>query len=291
LRIGVKTLAVLVPLAAVAVVLAGCGGSSGPATPTIQKARQFRIADLEPAGPVAPGKPTTLSFRILEPSGAPMTRFRTGSGPHTGVHLIVVRKDLSVIIHRHPPMGAGGRFRQEVTFPSPGPYKLLLDVYPALGSSDGGFQQTNFQLTGIIRVSGTYKPQPLPAASATATVDGYRFRIEGHPSLRAIEPAFLKVAVTDPSGKPATFQPWYGALAHAIFFQKGTLNYFHTHVCSPGAGGCTSVLGTQKVTGSSSTPGLLTVGVLVPLPGTWKLFLQIQSHGKVVTAPFTLVVR
>jgi hypothetical protein len=31
--------------------------------------------------------------------------------------------------------------------------------------------------------------------------------------------------------------------------------------------------------------------VLVPLPGTWRLFLQFQANGKILTAPFTLRVR
>jgi hypothetical protein len=50
------------------------------------------------------------------------------------------------------------------------------------------------------------------------------------------------------------------------------------------------VLGGTKVTGTSSTPGKLTVGVLVPAPGTWRLFLQTKVNGQVVTAPFTLTV-
>ena len=55
--------------------------------------------------------------------------------------------------------------------------------------------------------------------------------------------------------------------------------------------GCTSVLGPVKVTGSSTTPGKLNVGVLVPAPGTWRLFLQLKPDGKVLTVPFTLQVR
>ncbi len=94
--------------------------------------------------------------------------------------------------------------------------------------------------------------------------------------------------VTDPHGRPASFAPWYGALAHAIFFRRGTLDYFHTHVCSPGATGCTSVLGPAKVTGTSTTPGKLNVGVLLPAPGKWRLFLQTKVGGRLVTAPFTL---
>ena len=97
--------------------------------------------------------------------------------------------------------------------------------------------------------------------------------------------------MTDPSGRPARFTPWFGALAHAIFFRAGSLDYFHTHVCAPGASGCTSVLGATKVTGSSTTPGKLTVGVLVPAPGRWRLFLQCRVNGRVITAPFTLTVK
>jgi hypothetical protein len=35
----------------------------------------------------------------------------------------------------------------------------------------------------------------------------------------------------------------------------------------------------------------LRVGVLVPLAGTWRLFLQCKVNGRVLTAPFTLDVR
>jgi hypothetical protein len=108
--------------------------------------------------------------------------------------------------------------------------------------------------------------------------------------LHAISPAFLTVTVTRPDGAPARFTPWFGALAHAIFFRAGSLDYFHTHVCSPGASGCTSTLGASKITGSSTAVGKLTVGVLVPVSGTWRLFLQCQVSGHVLTAPFTLQV-
>jgi hypothetical protein len=46
-----------------------------------------------------------------------------------------------------------------------------------------------------------------------------------------------------------------------------------------------------RVTGRSITPGKLTVGVLVPVAGTWRLFLQCKVDGHILTAPFTLRVR
>src|SRR5690349_23333919 len=83
-----------------AAVVAGCGSSGSPQI-TIGAARTFQLADWQPAT-FAAGKPAAVSFRIDQPSGAPLTEYRTGSGPHTGVHLIIVRDDLGVIVHRHP---------------------------------------------------------------------------------------------------------------------------------------------------------------------------------------------
>jgi hypothetical protein len=271
-----------------AVVLSGCGGggsSSGVQQGiTVQPGREYRLDQLRIVHPTV-GKPATLSFRILQPDGSTLTAYKTGAGPHTGVHLILVRRDLSTIVHRHPAIKADGTFSEPITFTSAGPYRIVVDAYPAHGT------QTNFQLFSSIKVGGTYTPQPLPALQRTQTVDGYRFALQSIPHLRAIDPVFLRFTVTSPAGKPAVFTPWYGALAHAIFFRQGSLDYFHTHVCAPGASACTSALGSTKITGTSLTPGKLTVGVLVPLSGTWRLFLQCRVDGHVITAPFTLVVR
>ena len=128
-------------------------------------------------------------------------------------------------------------------------------------------------------------------ARQSVEAGGYRFALHSRPRLHAIQAALLSFTVTRPNGAPAHFTPWFGALAHAIFFRAGTLDYFHTHVCAPGASGCTSTFGAAKVTGTSSTPGKLSVGVLVPVAGTWRLFLQCQVDGRVLTAPFTLHVR
>jgi hypothetical protein len=112
--------------------------------------------------------------------------------------------------------------------------------------------------------------------------------MQGHPNLHAIQAAFVHVDITDPQGRPVKFVPWFGALAHAIFFHQGSLDYFHTHVCAPSAANCSSVLGPTRITGRATAPGKLTLGVLLPVPGTWRLFLQMRVHDRVLTAPFTL---
>ncbi len=135
----------------------------------------------------------------------------------------------------------------------------------------------NFQLFATVQVRGTYRPRPIPPFNATEVVNGYHFQVQGTPHLHAIQASFLTLKVLDPQGHPATFTTWRGALAHAIFFREGTLDYFHTHVCSPGAIYCSSVLGATKVTGSSNAPGQLKVGVLLPESGTWRMFLMGKS--------------
>src|SRR5919202_889580 len=210
-------------LAASAVLLAaGCSSSSSrPAAPQIGAARTYHLAGFKPAGVVAAGKPVVVSFRIDQPSGAALVDYKRGGGPHTGIHLIIVREDLSVIIHRHPKVGPDGAVRQPIVFPKPGPYRVLVDAF-------------------------------------TVT-------LHGAGRLKAIDPIAVDATAVDAAGRPVKFVPWYGALAHAIFFRTGSLDYFHTHVCSPGASGCTSVLGSTRVVGKSSTPGRLDVGVLVPV--------------------------
>jgi hypothetical protein len=270
--------------------LAGCGSSSSGGTlsaPTVAPARVFTLSDFRPTDPIKPGHPTLVSFTVRLPSGKPLTTYKTGPGPHTGVHLIIVRNDLAYIIHQHPPVGPDGKLRQIVTFPAPGPYRVLVDIYPNI---PGG--QPNFQLFHNVTVTGAYHPRKLPGFRSEQVINGYHIVMHGHPQIHAIQAQFLHVTVTDPHGHPVTFTPWFGALAHAIFFHKGSLDYFHTHICAPNAPNCGTLPGVaaSRVTGTSSAPGKLTVGVLLPVPGVWRLFLQMKLGGKVITAPFTLPV-
>jgi hypothetical protein len=274
-------------VAAVAAVaaLTGCGSGSGSSVtaPKVAPAQTYSLGGFQPSGAISPGKPTMMTFAVRLPSGKTLTQYKTGSGPHTGVHLIIVRDDLSYIIHQHPPIPPSGVLHQSVTFPAPGPYRVLVDVYPDI---PGG--QPNFQLFRNVTVAGTYHPIKLPAFKAHQVIDGIHFDMQAHPAIHAIQAVFLHVKVTDAHGTPIRFAPWFGALAHAIFFQKGTLNYFHTHVCAPDAPNCGSLAGAPKISGTSTSPGKLTLGVLLPVSGTWRLFIQLKVHGHVITAPFTL---
>ena len=135
---------------ALSVLLAGCGSS--PGTLTVGAARTFKLAEFTP-GTLEAGRPQQLSFTIEQPSGAPLTSYRTGPGPHTGVHLIIVRSDLGAIVHKHPPIGADGRIAEEITLPTPGRYRVVIDAYPMLSGL-----LRNFQLFRWITVAGKAAP-------------------------------------------------------------------------------------------------------------------------------------
>jgi hypothetical protein len=265
--------------------VAGCSSSSRPSTPTIAAARTYSLSRFAPLRIARPG-PARLTFTVQQPSGAALVDYKRGAGPHTGIHLIVVRRDLGVIIHRHPSVAANGRVSETIDFPTPGPYRVLVDAYPGAKGAP-----RNFQLHTDLRVAGPYRAESLPPFTARQRVGGYTVTLHASKQLHPIEAATLSAEVTDPSGKPVVFHPWYGALAHAIFFRQGSLDYFHTHICGPSTPGCTSIFGGAKVTGRPAGPGKLNVGVLLPVAGTWRLFLQFRDRGRIVTTPFTLQVK
>ena len=278
--VAVRPAAIAVLLLAVS--LAGCGSSSPPKI-TIGAARVYKLVGFPVRA--SADRPTRVSFRIDSPSGETLTRYRTGNGPHTGVHVIAVRSDLGAIVHKHPKPSAGGQFTEALTFPTPGRYRVVIDAYPSNGTP------STFQLFKWVNVAGTPPRATIPPFRSSVTVEGFRFTLRKPAQLRSVQANFLTVQVARADGSAAAFTPWFGALAHAIFFRSRTLDYFHTHVCAPGASGCTAVLGGSRVTGAQTQPGVLRVGVLLPVGGTWRLFVQCQVDGRVLTAPFTLKVR
>ena len=45
------------------------------------------------------------------------------------------------------------------------------------------------------------------------------------------------------------------------------------------------------MTGTSAAPGKLTIGILLPTPGTWKLFLQAKPDGRLVTSSWDRTIK
>jgi hypothetical protein len=157
------TLAVALTLATM-IAAAGCGSSGSAITaPRIAPAKTYTLTGFQPAGPVLAGRPTTVSFTIREPSGQPLTNYRTCCEPHDGVDLIIVRSDDSHIQYDDSDIAADGKVTQPVSFPAPGTYRVVIDAYPQHTSPDAPI---NFQLFTHITVKGRYRARPLPPYNA-----------------------------------------------------------------------------------------------------------------------------
>ena len=104
-----RTLILAAATAAATAALGGCGSGANQAAPTIPAAKTYSLQGFQLGPKLRAGKPLEVSFAIAQPSGALLTAYKHGPGPHTGVHLILVRSDLGAIVHIHPPVGADGK--------------------------------------------------------------------------------------------------------------------------------------------------------------------------------------
>jgi hypothetical protein len=167
IRIIIRILSVHA-LAALTGLAAGCG-ASGSSSITIQAARTYRLARFGPTTGIKAGKPTLISFTIVQPDGKPLASYRHGAGPHNGVDLVIVRNDDSHLLYEDSDIHAGGRITQPVVFPVPGRYRVVIDAYP---QPNGPNSPYNFQLLETVTVAGTAQLRPPPPPMPSVTVEG-----------------------------------------------------------------------------------------------------------------------
>ena len=157
---------------------AGCGGSSKPSFPTVGAARTYKLTQFDPSSPAHVGEPVTVSFAIRQPDGTPLTTFKRGPGPHTGVHLILVRRDLarsSTATRRSTRRRRLGQGRVRACRPVPRRRRRL-----------PGRAGPAAELPALRHAACRGRLPPAAAAGVhdSATVDGYRFTLHGTPRLR-----------------------------------------------------------------------------------------------------------
>jgi hypothetical protein len=215
--------------------------------------------------PTAPAGPATeVGFRVLGPDGHPVTAFEVAH--EQDLHLVAVRRDLSGFQHVHPELGDDGEWRAVLAL-TPGAWRLFADFVP---SADGA----NRVLGADLSVPGEYTPEPLPAPSAVAEVDGYTVVLTGE--LVPGREAELTLSVSR-DGRPVTdLQPYLGSYGHLVVLRAGDLGYLHVHPADGPAG-------------AAPAPGPhIGMVTTAPTAGTYRVFLDFR-HGDVVhTAAFTL---
>jgi hypothetical protein len=230
----------------------GIGGYSyvaGAATPT--------------AGAAAP-----FTFHITGPSGKPVTRFQPYEGQLLEFYL--VRADLGDFRMLTASMRDDGTWTVSLPALAAGSYRTYV-TFAAPDSSVG--TPLSYSLSQPLTVAGAATSAALPAAVATATVDGYTLTLSGTPHHGT--DADLGVAVTR-NGKPVQqFDRILDGYAHLTAFRAGDAAFARA-------------LSTGRSAGGPSGAGALTARILFPESGTWRLFVQFETSGAEHTAAFTV---
>ncbi|HET6550537.1 MAG TPA: hypothetical protein VFG79_18880 [Solirubrobacter sp.] len=198
-------------------------------------------------------------FRIMGCDGEPIRDFEPEQGKL--LHLIVVRSDFTGYQHLHPVLGRDGTFSVDVDAARPGRYRAIADFVV-----DG----RKYVLGTDLRVPGTAIDEPLPAPALEASVDGYDVELQRPAVLEAGEEEQLTFRITREGRPVRDLEPYLGAYGHLVALHAPDLAYSHVHPA-----------------GEDRSAGVITFDAELDKPGTYRLFVQFQTGGRVHTVAFT----
>ncbi|MGW0232326.1 hypothetical protein ACWDWO_28780 [Actinopolymorpha singaporensis] len=213
------------------------------------------------------GRDGEFAFRIVDGRGRPVTAFDEVHDKR--LHLIVVRRDLSLFRHVHPTLGADGVWRIRLPFTAAGTYRAFADFTPT-----GGEATT----LGIdVPVAGKYEPRALPEVRSVARVDGYEVMLSGDP--QAGKSALLTLTIKHGGREVTDLQPYLGAYGHLVALRAGDLAYLHVHPDG------------EPGDGKTTAGPRVAFHTEVPSAGAYRLYLDFRHGGRVHTAEFTVRAR
>jgi hypothetical protein len=214
------------------------------------------------AGSFEAGATTTWRFRVVDCDGEAVRDFEPEQGEL--LHLIVIRSDFTGYQHLHPVLGRDGTFSVDVKTPRAGRYRAIADFV-----IDG----RKYVLGTTLDAAGRAHDEPLPSPALQASADGYDVELQRPAVLEAGEEAQLTFRITR-DGKPVRdLQPYLGAYGHLVALHAPDLAYSHVHP-----------------DGEDRTAGAITFDAELHRPGSYRLFVQFQTGGRVHTAAFTQTV-
>ena len=218
------------------------------------------------ARPAAGGRGAAgLTLRIRDPdTGRDVAMF--AEAHERLLHLFIIGRDLQFFAHEHPERTAGG-FELMTPLP-PGAYMVIADFIPG-----GGYPQMVHRaiVTPGYRVSPFASAAPIEQDLSEKLREGMRIRLRLEAAGSRPE-AVLRFHFSEAAtGAPVTdLQPYLGSAGHVLIVSPDLTNSVHAH---------------PDVNGSGPD---FEVHAVFPQAGTFKLWVQVQRGGKVVSAPFTV---
>ena len=183
-------------------------------------------------------------------------------------HLFIIGRDLGYFAHVHPTLEADGTFDLHQDL-SPGAYLLVADFLPS-----GGTSQLVQRMVTTPGYSGPLfaSPPTLPSLPNEHVASGLRIRMDaGSPGPRRA--ADIRFELSDAStGQAITdLEPYLGAPGHLLIADNELTTAIHGHP-----------------EGAATTGPAVTFSPVLPHSGRYKVWVQFQRKGEVITAPFVI---
>jgi heavy metal-binding protein len=211
---------------------------------------------------------TGLRVQITDPDGKPVTGLAIVH--ERPLHLFIIGRRLDFFAHVHPQASRSvkGRFEVAQELP-PGEYVAIADFLPA-----GGEPQMVHRAFVTPGYNGPLMAQPpeLARGPSEVVVDGVRVAIDAH-DLRPRRERVIRFTLSDAvTGAPiADLEPYLGAPAHLLIVNAALTDAIHAHP--------------EQVTNATAA---IEFRPLMPVEGSYKLWVQFQRAGKVSTAAFVV---
>ncbi|MGY1635965.1 heavy metal translocating P-type ATPase [Geodermatophilus sp. SYSU D00742] len=228
-----------------------------------------------------PGEPARVVVRLVDVGTGGPVRDLTRSH-EVWAHLIATRTDLGTFAHVHPePTGRPGELAVELTFPTPGTYRIDTEF-----RRQG--QMGDVHDVAYLTVAGTAPaPSPVAPGPRSQVVDGVRVELTGEAV--AGETGDLAFTFTDArTGRPVDdLRPYLAAAGHVVVMRGDGTTFAHEHADVEDADGDPVF----ALPGQEFGPEL-DVHAEFATPGVYRLWGQFRTaDGRVLTVPFTVEAR
>jgi hypothetical protein len=242
--------------------------------PLVVSAASAKIirAQVQTDTPLQVGAKTSAHLILTGPKREPIFPDQLREVHTQKIHLLIIDGSLTDYHHEHPvPTNVPGRYDFSFTPKKPGSYRVWADVQP--------------YLTGIQEYAMTVVPADTPAEGLSdkavklgTIVNGLHYAIHFQQEVKSGEPAMGTLRVTQADGSGFTqLEPVMGAFAHLVGFHENRTTALHVHP------------ETLRTPGPKDRGGPdLHFRLFAPLPGFFRLFVQVQRDGIQQFASFGL---
>lgn len=290
-----KTVIKLAVSVAALALLSACGQSGEPKakteTPAAAAMAQPTLA-VSPASAPTPGQPVSLTLTLTGSDGKPLGPDAIAVSHEHKVHVMIVDSALEDYTHAHAEPGSvPGQWTVSFTPQHPREYRVWTDFKLASDDAHEGHEGHGEMAShdgpgahaptpsATLRIGDETGPAVAAVQSLSTTVDGYAFTLSLGGALQADAHVPATLTVADASGNPvSTLEPLMGAYAHLVGFSADGASMVHGHP-----------EGAEPTDASARGGPALTFELHPTVAGPNRVFVQVKIAGKVITAPFTLV--